>query len=370
MGNLFALILGTRPEIIKLSPIIRELENKNESYILIHTGQHYSYEMDRIFFEELELPEPYYKLNIGLEAKTQAEQTGLMLIEIEKVLLKEKPRIVFVQGDTNTTLAGALSARKLNFIKIAHVEAGLRSNNWEMPEEINRIVVDHISDILFAPTEKAKENLLKEGIPENKIYVVGNTISDAIYQNLEIAKRKSEILEKLGLEKDGYFLLTLHRMENVDHRDRLENILKEIKLVKENFPEYDIVFPIHPRTKNRIKEFGLGEYLKGLLVKDPVGYLDFLMLEANARLILTDSGGVQEEACISKVPCVTLRTETERPETVEIGANIVAGRDPNEILKSVRLMLTKEKDWTNPYGMNVSQKIVSVLEGWLQWTKY
>jgi len=362
MNNLIMLILGTRPEIIKLSPIIRELEKRKENYILLHTGQHYSYEMDKIFFQELELPEPDYKLDIGLKAKTHAEQTGLMLIEIEKILLKEKPKIVIVQGDTNTTLAGVLSARKLNSIKIAHVEAGLRSHNWEMPEEINRIIVDHISDILFAPTEKAKENLLREGIPENKIYLVGNTISDAVYQNLEIAKRKSKILEKLGIKKDEYFLLTLHRAENVDHKDRLINILEGIKLVEENFSEYNIVFPIHPRTKNRIKEFGLEDYLKDLLVIDPMGYLDFLMLEANAKLILTDSGGVQEEACILKVPCVTLRTETERPETVEIGANIVAGRDPNNILESVKIMLAKERDWIHPYGINVGQKIVSILE--------
>jgi len=362
MKNLIMLIFGTRPEIIKLSPIIRELEKRKENYILLHTGQHYSYEMDKIFFEELELPEPDYKLDIGVKAKTHAEQTGLMLIEIEKILIKEKPKIIIVQGDTNTTLAGALSARKLNSIKIAHVEAGLRSYNWEMPEEINRIIVDHISDILFTPTEKAKENLLREGIPENKIYLVGNTISDAVYQNLEIAKRKSKILENLRIKKDKYFLLTLHRAENVDHKDRLENILEGIKFVKESFPEYPIVFPIHPRTKNRIKEFRLEEYLRDLLVIDPVGYLDFLMLEANARLILTDSGGVQEEACILKVPCVTLRTETERPETVEIGANIVAGRDPNNILKSAKFMLTRERDWMHPYGKNVSQKIISILK--------
>jgi len=362
MNNLVMLIFGTRPEIIKLSPIIREFENKGKDFMLIHTGQHYSYEMDRILFEELELPEPDYKLNIGLKTKTHAEQVGLMLIEIEKILLKEKPKIVIVQGDTNTTLAGALSARKLNSIKIAHVEAGLRSHNWEMPEEINRVIVDHISDILFAPTEKAKENLLREGIPENKIYLVGNTISDAVYQNLEIARGKSKILENLRIKKNKYFLLTLHRAENVDHKDRLINILKGIKLVKENFPEYNIVFPIHPRTKNRVKEFRLEEYLKELLVIDPLGYLDFIMLEANARLILTDSGGVQEEACILKVPCVTLRTETERPETVEIGANIIAGRYPDNILKCVKIMLLKERDWINPYGINVGRRIISILE--------
>jgi len=362
MDDLFVLVFGTRPEIIKLSPVIRELVGRRGGFVLVHTGQHYSYEMDRVFFEELELPEPDYRLDVGLKARTHAEQVGLMLIEIEKILLKEKPRVVIVQGDTNTTLAGALSARKLNSMKIAHVEAGLRSYNWEMPEEINRVIVDHISDILFAPTVKAKENLLREGIPESRIHLVGNTVSDAVHQNLEIAKRKSRILGKLGVKKGRYFLLTLHRAENVDHKDRLASILEGVRLVKENFPEYDIVFPIHPRTKKRVKEFRLEEYLRDLLVIDPVGYLDFLMLEANARLILTDSGGAQEEACILKVPCVTLRTETERLETVEIGANIVAGRDPNNILKSVKIMLSRERDWINPYGINVSQKIVSILE--------
>ena len=356
-----AIILGTRPEIIKFSPLIREFEKRNINYILIHTGQHYSYEMDKVFFEELELPEPNYKLDTGLKSKTHAEQTGYMLIEIEKILIKERPKNIIVLGDTNTTLAGALAARKLNFIKITHIEAGLRSFNWEMPEEINRIIVDHISDILLAPTEIAKQNLIREGIQENKIYVVGNIIVDAVKQNLEIAKRKSNILKELGLKKEKYFLLTLHRSENVDHKDRLENILKGIKLIKDNFPEYDIIFPIHPRTKRRIEEFNLKEYLNNIRLIDPVGYLDFLMLEANASLILTDSGGVQEEACILRVPTVTLRTETERPETVEIGANIVSGRDPNNILKSTEIMMKSNRRWINPYGENVTEKILKII---------
>jgi len=357
---LYAVVVGTRPEIVKMAPVIRLLEGG--SYILIHTGQHYSYELDRVFFEELGLPEPDYRLDIGLRASTHGEQTGLMLVEVERILLAEKPGFVVVQGDTNTTLAGALAAKKLNAILVAHVEAGLRSNNWEMPEEVNRVVVDHISDILFAPTRRAEENLLKEGIPGDRIYLVGNTVVDAVRIGLEAAVRRSRILEELGLEREGYFLLTLHRAENVDFKERLLSILKGVNLVKEKYPGYEIVFPIHPRTMRRVKAFGLQDMLRSLLVVDPVGYTDFLMLEANARLVMTDSGGVQEEACILRTPCVTLRTETERPETVEVGANIVTGRDPQNILKSVETMLKKDRNWKNPFGENVSRKIIQILK--------
>jgi len=285
----YAVIVGTRPEIIKMAPVIKLLGRS--SYILVHTGQHYSYELDRVFFEELGLPEPDYRLDVGVRASTHGEQTGLMLIEVERILLAEKPGFVVVQGDTNTTLAGALTARKLNTILVAHVEAGLRSNNWEMPEEVNRVVVDHISDILFAPTRKAVENLLKEGMSRSRIHLVGNTVVDAVRQGLETALRKSKILEKLGVDREKYFLLTLHRAENVDFKERLLSILKGVNLVKERYPGYEIVFPMHPRTMRRVKAFGLQDLLRDLLVVDPVGYTDFLMLEANARLVMTDSGG-------------------------------------------------------------------------------
>lgn len=352
------MVLGTRPEIVKFSPLIREFERRGVGYVLVHTGQHYSYQMDEVFFQELGLPEPDYKLDIGLRARTHAEQTGYMLVEIEKILLKERPRKVLVLGDTNTTLAGALAARKLG-LEVVHIEAGLRSFNWEMPEEINRVVVDHISDLLLAPTEIARRNLLREGIPAQKIYVVGNLVADAVRQNLGRANKS--VLKRLGLEEGRYFLLTLHRSENVDHRDRLESILKGVKLVRETHPEYPVVFPVHPRTSRRIEEFGLWDYLRGVLAAEPVGYLDFLALEANARLVLTDSGGVQEEACILRVPAVTLRTETERPETVEVGANTVSGRDPANILKSVETMLRRERSWACPYGERVAEKILELI---------
>lgn len=305
---MISIVLGTRPEIIKMSPVIRECEEKGLDYFILHTGQHYSYEMDRVFFDELELPQPKYNLDVG--SGTHAEQTGRIMIGVEKVLMKERPDIVLVQGDTNTTLSGALAAAKLQ-IKVGHVEAGLRSFDRRMPEEINRVLTDHISDYLFAPTEKARQNLLREGLDGSRIYVTGNTIVDAVYQNLEIAKKKVNVLKDLGLKSEGYFLVTAHRQENVDVKERLKGILKGLELIHQEF-SMPVVFPIHPRTRRRIEEFGLS--LDGIEVINPLGFLEFLQLEANARLVLTDSGGVQEETCILKVPCVTLRDNTERPE--------------------------------------------------------
>lgn len=354
-------ILGTRPEIIKMSPIIRELEDKN--YFIIHTNQHYSENMDGIFFQELELPSQDYNLNIG--SGTHGEQTGKMLAKIEKILLKEKPYLVVVQGDTNTVLAGALAASKLN-IKIAHVEAGLRSYDKTMPEETNRVVTDHISDYLFVPTETAKNNLLKEGIDEKNIFVVGNTIVDATLQNLKIAEEKESINEFLTEITNGkdYFLLTLHRAENTDNVDRLKSIVESIIQVAEHF-NHNIIFPIHPRTEKKLKEYDLMRKLEdNSLIKiiEPIGYLEFLILEKNAKLILTDSGGVQEEACILKVPCVTLRENTERPETLDVGGNILAGYNKEKIISSAEIMLKKNRNWENPFGDgNTGKKIVEIL---------
>ena len=360
-----SIILGTRPEIIKLSPIIRMLEKTNIDWHIIHTNQHYSENMDKIFFEELNLPKPKYNLNIG--SGTHGEQTGKMLIKIEKVLLKEKPNVVIVQGDTNTVLAGALTASKLK-IDVAHVEAGLRSFDKNMPEEINRVLTDHISSYLFAPTEKAKDNLLNEGIEENKIFVVGNTIVDATLQNLKIAEKNTfvrEFFENITNMED-YFLLTLHRAENVDNEERLKNIIDGIIKVIDIFDK-TIIFPIHPRTKKRLEEFNLLEKLKSnkkIKIIEPVGYLEFLMLEKNAELILTDSGGVQEEACILKIPCITLRDNTERPETVEVGANILVGDDKEKLINAVEIMLNKERDWENPFGDGKSgERIIKILHG-------
>ncbi len=353
-----SIVLGTRPEIIKMAPIIQECQKQHLNFFILHTNQHYSENLDRIFFRELELPQPKYSLNIG--SGTHAEQTGKMLIGIEKILVKEKPDVVLVEGDTNTVLAGALAATKLH-IKIGHVESGLRSYFREMPEEINRILTDHCSDFLFAPTKKAKEILIGEGILKKKIFITGNTIVDAVYQNLKLAKRKSRILEKLYLEKGKYFLTTFHRAENVDKKEKLKGILNGLKLVFQKF-NLPIIYPIHPRTKKRIKEFKL-KIPNGIKLIEPVGYLDFLYLESNAKLVLTDSGGVQEESCILKIPCVTLRENTERPETIEVGSNLLAGTNSLLILKSVSKMISRKRNWENPFGQgNVAKKIISIIK--------
>jgi UDP-N-acetylglucosamine 2-epimerase (non-hydrolysing) len=312
-------VIGTRPEIIKMSPVIRECSNRGLEFSVLHTGQHYSYDMDKIFFEQLDLAFPKYNLDVG--SGTHGAQTAAILSGVEKVLLKHPPRIVLVQGDTNTVCAGALAAAKLH-IMVGHVEAGLRSFDRSMPEEINRIIADHVSDLLFAPTEISRQNLLHEGIDAEKIGVTGNTIVDAVQQNIKIGQQKLHPLEILDLEPRGYFLVTAHRAENVDNSLHLGEILTGLKNISKHYG-LPVVFPMHPRTQKMVREFSLST--EGIRVIDPVGYLEFLILESKAMLLLTDSGGVQEESCILSVPCVTLRKNTERPETIEGGSNILAG---------------------------------------------
>jgi UDP-N-acetylglucosamine 2-epimerase (non-hydrolysing) len=351
-----SIVLGTRPEIIKFSPIIRECEQLGLDYFVLHTGQHYSYNMDRVFFEQLELPEAEY--NLDVESGTHAEQTGKMMIGVEKVLRKEEPDIVLVEGDTNTVLAGALVAAKLG-VKVGHVEAGLRSHDRGMPEEVNRVLADHCSDLLFAPTENSKKTLLGEGISEDKIFVAGNTIVDAVYQNLEVSKRKAAVHDDLGISDDRYFLVTVHRQENVDNEKRFRGILKGLEMVQEEF-DSNLVYPIHPRARKQLKVFGLEA--NGVMLVEPLDYLGFLRLESSAKLVLTDSGGLQEEACILGVPCVTLRYNTERPETLEVGANVLAGTDPYEIVNKVELMLKKGNSWGNPFGDGeAGRRIIQVI---------
>jgi len=350
------IILGTRPEIIKMSPIIRECEERKLNYFILHTNQHYSQNLDKVFFDELELPKPKYNLRVG--SGTHAEEIGKMVMGIEKVLLKEKPNIVLVEGDTNTVLAGALTASKLH-TKVGHVEAGLRSFDREMPEEINRVLTDHCSDFLFAPTEKQKEILLGEGISKEKIFVTGNTIVDAVYQNSRIHP-KADILKELNLRLQRYFLLTIHRPENVDKKERFKRILQAMDFVFEKY-SLSIIYPIHPRSKKMLKTFDL-KVPKGLKLINPVGFLEFSSLEKNAQLIFTDSGGVQEESCILKIPCITLRDNTERPETIDVGANVLAGADPQKILNSTEIMINKKRNWKNPFGDGRSgKKIVDII---------
>jgi UDP-N-acetylglucosamine 2-epimerase (non-hydrolysing) len=340
-----SIILGTRPEIIKMSPIIRGCMRRSIDWSVLHTGQHYSRSLDQVFFEDLELPNANRNLSVG--SGSHGEETGKMLIGIEKALMEERPDLVMVQGDTNTVLAGALAASKLG-IRIGHVEAGLRSFDRSMPEETNRVVADHVSDFLFAPTNAARNNLLSEGIPSSKIFVVGNTVVDAVNENSKIAMKRSSILGRLGLRKNNYILVTAHRQENVDVLQRLEGIIDGLRMTSEHF-DIPVIFPAHPRTLKRIEGYRLS-IPDGVHVMEGAGYLDFLMLLASSRLIMTDSGGVQEEACIMQVPCVTLRDNTERPETVEVGGNMLAGIDPERILECAMRMEQKERSWGNPFG--------------------
>ena len=292
-----SVVLGTRPEIIKMAPLLKILESKKADFFTLHTGQHYSYQLDAVFFEQLELPRPRYNLETG--SGSHAEETGKMLVGIEKILLDEKPDIVLVEGDTNSVLAGALAAVKLG-IRVGHVEAGLRSYDRTMPEEINRVIADHIADYLFAPTPKAKETLLAEGIGREKTFVTGNTIVDVVYQYIELARQKIDV-GQFHLKPRKYFLVTLHRQENTDDRVRFTSILKGLSEVA-TFFRLPVVYPIHPRSRKIMDS--LGSKTNNLKIIDPVDFFSFLQLESNARLILTDSGGVQEEACILRVPCI------------------------------------------------------------------
>lgn len=353
---MIAIVLGTRPEIIKMSPIIRECETIGADYFILHTGQHYSYEMDQTFFKELELPKSKYNLDVG--SGTHADQTGRIMAGIERILMSEQPDVVLVQGDTNTVLAGALAASKLH-IKVGHVEAGLRSFDRTMPEEINRIIADHISDHLLAPTETSQQNLLHEGIDAAKVNVTGNTVVDAVHQNLEISERKLDVLDTMGLKSGKYLLVTAHRAENVDVKARLNGILSGLTMIRHEY-SLPVIFPMHPRTAKKVQEFGIS--LEGIVVTQPLGYLDFLQLESNAKLILTDSGGLQEESCILGVPCATLRDNTERPETVEVGANVLTGTDPKRIFQSVQSIWDRKCMWNNPFGNGKSaERIVKII---------
>jgi len=349
-----AVIVGTRPEIIKMSPVIRELANKKIDYFILHTGQHYSYNLDKIFFEQLRLPHSKYNLRVG--SGSHAEETAKILVGVENILQKETPDIVLVEGDTSSVFGSAVSAAKLH-IKVGHVEAGLRSHDRQMPEEINRVLTDHCSDYLFAPTSEAEGNLLNEGIPKEKIFVTGNTIVDAVNQNLEMAQSAGNILNALNHNPKTYCLVTLHRQENVDNLERFKSILEGLNKIAFDLP---VIYPIHPRSRKMLVEHNLRVGNIGLI--EPIGFLEFLQLESQAKLVLTDSGGCQEESCILSVPCVTLRDNTERPETIDVGANILAGANPEKILECANIMLNKDNHWVNPFGDGrAGERIVEIL---------
>jgi UDP-N-acetylglucosamine 2-epimerase (non-hydrolysing) len=321
-----ATIVGARPQFIKSASLSKELR-KHHDEIIIHTGQHYDYGMSDVFFKELSIPYPDYNLKIG--SKSQGQQTGEMLASIEQVLVKETPDLVLVYGDTNSTLAGALAASKLN-IKIAHVEAGLRSFDRRMPEEINRVITDHISNLLFAPTENAARNLKAEGITDG-VHVVGDVMVDSIMANMKIAKDRSTILTTLDVQDKDYLVATVHRQSNTDNIENLTSIIRTLGLSKKR-----VIFPVHPRTRACLLKSDLWNRLpNNIIATEPLGYLDMLRLMSSAEKIVTDSGGIQKEAYIMRVPCITVRDTTEWMETVEDGWNVLVGTDMDKLSRAI-----------------------------------
>lgn len=373
-------VVGARPQFIKLAPLVKAISDIGEriEHVIVHTGQHYDYNMSKVFFNELGLPEPDYHLGVG--SGEHGAQTGLMLQKIEDVLAKEEPDRVIVYGDTNSTLAGALAGAKLH-ISVDHVEAGLRSFNREMPEEINRALTDHCSSILFCPTENAVENLRKEGFTniaaEGKlidgsfkppafsaddplVVNVGDIMYDSFLLCLGMAEKRSDIMKRFKLTPKGYCLATVHRAENTDDKDRLKSILEALSEIS---GETRMVFPAHPRTRKAIKELGKAARVPDTLhLIDPVSYFDMLILEKNAKMIFTDSGGMQKEAYFSRVPCVTLRDETEWVETVASGWNALAGAEKGKIVEG--FYGTKSGKEMDQYGRgDTAKKILEVLVG-------
>lgn len=344
-------IVGARPQFIKAGVVSHVLRKLHEE-ILVHTGQHYDREMSDLIFIDLKIPKPNYELGIG--SGLHGWQTGQMLIRCEEILLAEKPDWVLVYGDTNSTLAAALAAAKLH-IPIAHVEAGLRSFNRSMPEEINRLLTDHSAQLLFCPTENAVQILAREGISDG-VHFVGDVMFDAVLQHSSFAREHSTILSKLNIAPKAFVLVTIHRPYNTDKRERLREILNTLKVL-----ELPVIFPIHPRTKKLIEEFQL-DISVNVNVIPPMGYLDMLALEQAAQLILTDSGGIQKEAYFFKVPCVTLRPETEWVETVTSGWNRLAWGDVSTVLEAVHHPWPTEESSTIFGSGNASEKIVNLLQ--------
>ena len=361
-------VAGTRPEAIKLSPLIQSLQKLGVDTILAWSGQHYDYELSEVFFKQLDLPKPDVNLHVG--RGSHAEQTGKAMIRLEKTIAQYKPSLVVAEGDTNTVVTVALTAMKTR-VPFAHLEAGLRSYDRTMPEEINRIVADALSELLFAPTKLAFTNLTHEGIPLRKIHLTGNTVVDVVIKHKDTASRTGiELLKKLETSSCEYLLLTLHRQENTDSLCRLSNIVKALLQLSK---KHKIVFPMHPRTKERLQTAGMYETLKrkkNLILIPPQGYFEFLGLLMHSLVVLTDSGGVQEEALTLGVPTVTLRYNTERPETVLYGINVVAGTEPKSVCTLTERQIQKSaqlrnsvKERLNPFGGgNAGQKAATAIK--------
>lgn len=362
------LLVGTRPNFMKVAPIIRAIGRYNSSLssksiepVLIHTGQHYDYKMSQIFFEDLKLSEPDIYLGVG--SGTHAEQTAKVMMRLERVLIKEKPDLVTVVGDVNSTLAGAIATVKLH-IPVAHVEAGLRSYDRNMPEEINRLLTDAISDYLFTPSPDANENLRKEGITDKKISLVGNVMIDSLLYNKQKAEQ-SQVLSQLGLRQGGYALLTLHRPSNVDEKESLVKIIIALKEISQRIP---IIFPAHPRTRKNIEKFGLQSLFedKHIYFIEPLGYLYFLKLMMNARLVMTDSGGIEPETTVLGIPCLTLLDTTGWKETVDQGTNTLVGNATEKIVaEAFKILDSKGKKGSIPklWDGKTSERVVDILTG-------
>lgn len=334
------LVASARPNFMKISPLLEEIFQNHEEITskLVHTGQHYDYEMSKIFFDELKIPEPDFHLGVG--SGTHAEQTAKVMTEFEKVIQQEQPDWVVVVGDVNPTMGCTVVANKMG-VRVAHVEAGLRSYDRNMPEEINRVLTDSIADLLLTPSINGNMNLIKEGIPETKIRFVGNVMIDTLFNMLE-RSGESSILNDIGLKVKGYILVTLHRPSNVDQKQTFSDFIEILKKTSEDIP---IVWPVHPRSRKRAEQFNLWkdlENLKNLWLLDPIGYLDNIQLMNNARLVLTDSGGIQEETTALGVPCLTARDNTERPITTIEGTNTLVGTNKNKILSQIEKHLQND----------------------------
>ncbi len=354
-------VLGTRPEIIRLSLIIKKLDRYCH-HILVHTGQNFEDSLNAIFFTELKLREPDYYL--GIRGDSFAEQIGKIIIEIEKVILKEKPERILILGDTNSGLV-SIVARRMG-MPVFHMEAGNRCFDDRVPEEVNRRIIDHSSTVLLPYTHRSKENLLNEGIRREAIYVIGNPICEVI-EHYAKEIENSQILDKLNVRPHQYFLITMHRAENVDHKDRLKNLLLSLEEINKKYT-LPVICSLHPRTKSKMQQFGLKISNENIHLLEPFGFFDFVSLEKNALCVITDSGTVQEECCIFKVPNITIRDVTERPETLESGSNMLSSVSPDLILKSLEVVLNEKCEWEPPTEYlvkNVSSKVVKIILGYI-----
>lgn len=364
-------IVGARPNFMKIAPIYHELARQGIEHFLVHTGQHYDEKMSKLFFEELEIPKPDVNLEVG--SGTQAEQTAEIMKRLEPVLISQRPDLMVVVGDVTSTMAATITAAKL-MIPVAHVESGLRSFDRTMPEEINRVITDAVVDYHFTTEESANRNLVREGIPPEKIFFVGNTMIDSLLKHVDKATHSS-ILDNIGLSRLNYGVVTLHRPSNVDDQKNMTTIIEALAEIASELP---LIFPVHPRTRNRLKEYGLAGFAGesvgrkisgGLILTDPLGYLDFLKLLKDARLVFTDSGGIQEETTVLGVPCLTLRENTERPVTVCSGTNMLVGMNGPRIVGEGRKRINEGGPphvipplWDGRAAERIVEKIVFLME--------